>query len=257
MSISKHEKQFFDVKGYLVIPDLVSREQLKELRDMVDRVMDGKLVPERNGVQGDFHLQLEPAIKDDPAIPRKDKIRVAFHLCHCHSFFWDHVTRPEILDVVESLIGPRILLYTDQMFAKPAHHGSEVPFHQDSAYWTNVYPHNMISCWFALDDATVENGCVRMIPGSHKRLLPHREYEGNQQYGIPAEEVDVNAEVPVEIKAGGALFHHSLTVHRSFPNRSDKSRRGLVSIYMPADLTFVKPWDFKYGFKPIRGTNHD
>ncbi|MFD0716626.1 phytanoyl-CoA dioxygenase family protein [Paenibacillus sp. GCM10027626] len=253
MKLSAEQKHFFAENGYLVVPDLLSPDQLAELKTMVDRVLDGSVKPERGRPDGDFMLQLEPGVKDRADIPRKDKIRVAFHLCHTHSYFWNHAARPEIVDVIESLLGPQIRLYTDQLFVKPANHGSEVPFHQDHAYWTQVQPYNMISCWLALDDATVENGCVHMLPGTHKQLLPHREFEGTQKYGLLEEDVELAGEVPVEIKAGGAMFHHSLTVHRSFPNRSDKGRRGLVSIYMPADLTFVKPWDFEYGFKQIRG----
>ncbi|MBO9606489.1 MAG: phytanoyl-CoA dioxygenase family protein [Paenibacillaceae bacterium] len=251
MLFNPEQKQFFEENGYVVVPDILSPVQLEELRLMIDKVMEGQLTPETGGVTGDFHLQFEPALEHDPAVRRRDKIRVIFHMCHSHPFFWNHATRPEIVDVVESILGPKITLYTDQMFAKPAHHGSLVPFHQDAAYWPNVHP-NMLSCWVAIDDATMENGCVRMIPGSHKQAIPHSRYTGTQSYGIPEEEVDISREVPVEIKAGGAMFHHSLTIHRSFPNRSDKARRGLVTIYMPSDLTFVKPWDFRYGFKQIR-----
>jgi phytanoyl-CoA hydroxylase len=253
MSVSPEHKRFFDENGYVVIPNLLNQEQLDELRQMVDRVLDGGIKPVSDEGSDDFELQLEPGMADNPHILRRDKIRVAFHLCHTHPYFWMHATRPEILDVVETLLGSSIKLYTDQLFVKPAFHGSEVPYHQDHAYWTQVEPYNMISCWLALDDATVENGCVRMIPGTHKQYIPHREFEGNQKYGLLPQDVDASREVPVEINAGGAMFHHSLTVHRSFPNRSGKGRRGLVAIYMPGDVRFVKPWQFKYGFKTVRG----
>jgi len=252
MHISMKQKAFFAENGFLVVPDLLNAEQLAELRLMVDRVLAGEIKPDHGDGLNDFELQMEPALISNPEIPRSEKIRVAFHLCHTHSYFWSHVTRPEILNVVADLIGPQIMVYTDQLFVKPPHHGSEVPFHQDHAYWLNVEPYNMLSCWVALDDATVENGCVHMLPGTHDRLIPHHEYEGTQKYGLLESELDISREIPIEIKAGGAMFHHSLTVHRSFPNRSDKGRRGLSSIYMPAESTFVKPWNFKYGFKQIR-----
>lgn len=259
MKITEQQKQLFEEKGYLVIPNLISNEQLIELRKMTDQVLDGTFTPEQGGLNGDFHMQLEPALKDNPDVPRREKIRVVFHLCHTHSYFWKHATRPEILDVVKALLGSSIKLYTDQMFVKPPHHGSEVPFHQDHAYWLNVEPYNMITCWLAIDDATIENGCVRMIPGSHKQLIPHHKFDGVQTDGLLEEELDISLEVPIEVKAGGAIFHHSLTVHRSFPNQSDKGRRGLASIYLPADFTFVNPnissvsadSNFQYGFKNI------
>jgi ectoine hydroxylase-related dioxygenase (phytanoyl-CoA dioxygenase family) len=185
-------------------------------------------------------------------VARRDKARCVYQLGHTHPYSRGHVTRPEILDMVEQLIGPNIKLYTDQTFIKPAHHGSEVPFHQDSAYWPAAEP-RLLSCWLAIDDATIENGCVRMIPGSHRRPVPHREFDGVQQYGLLEEDVDASQEVPVEVPAGSAMFHHSLTIHRSFPNTSNRSRRGIVSIYLPADLHFHQPWPFPYGFQLVRG----
>jgi ectoine hydroxylase-related dioxygenase (phytanoyl-CoA dioxygenase family) len=252
MKLTPEQVSSFHENGFLVVPDLLSPEQLEELRQMTDAVLDGRLKPDADTGRDDFELQFEPGTIGKDDIPRREKIRVAFHLCHNHSYFWNHATRPEIVDVVESLLGRHIKLYTDQMFVKPAHHGSEVPFHQDHAYWTQVEPYNMISCWVALDDATVENGCVHMIPGTHRSLVPHREFGGNQKYGLAEEDVDSSREVPVELKAGSAMFHHSLTIHRSFPNRSDRGRRGLVTIYLPGDAKFVRPWDFQYGFKTIR-----
>lgn len=253
---AQEQKAFFDENGYVVVPDIISPADLEELRCMIDKVLDGTLKPELpepdTGVPlDDFQIQWEPGMRDNPDIPRREKIRCVFHLGHTHPFFRHHVLRREITSVVENLIGFNPLLYTDQTFMKPAHHGSEVPFHQDSGYWPAVRPHGMLSCWLAIDDATVENGCMHFIPGSHRELIPHHEFQGVQQWGLLENQVDLSREVPVELKAGSASFHHSLTVHRSFPNNSDRSRRGLISIYMPADIQFVQPWPFQYGFHPI------
>ena len=254
---STEQKAFFQENGFLIVPDILSSTQVEELRAMTDRVLDGTLRPEINEPgcdqpRDDFLLQLEPVVECDPDVPRREKIRVAFHLCHTHPYFRGHATRQEILNVVENLIGPGVRLYTDQLFVKPPHHGSEIPFHQDHAYWTMMEPYNAVSCWLALDDVTLENGCVRMVPGTHHRLTPHHEFKGPQALGLLEEEVEATREVPVEIKAGSAMFHHSLTIHRSFPNTSDRGRRGLVTIYMPADSHLVQPWDFRYGFQLAR-----
>lgn len=254
---AQEQKAFFEENGYLVVPDIISPAELERLRAMVDGVLEGRVRPELpepgSGIPAeDFQIQWEPSIRDDAGISRREKVRVVFHLCHTHPFFRAHAVRPELISVAENLLGPGLKLYTDQMFVKPAHHGSAVPFHQDSGYWPAVRPHGMLSCWTALDDATIENGCVHYIPGTHRALIPHHEFQGVQQYGLLDEQLDVSREVPVELKAGSAVFHHSLTVHRSFPNRSDKGRRGLITIYMPANLEFVQPWPFPYGFQPVR-----
>jgi phytanoyl-CoA hydroxylase len=253
MSTREAQQEFFDRNGYLVVEDIISQPQLEELRGMIDKVLDGELKPELDESIDDFTIQYEPEVKDDPSVPRRDKVRVVFHLCHTHPFFWNHATRPELLDVVENLLGPDITLYTDQMFVKPPHHGSEVPFHQDSAYWTPLEPPSLLSCWLAIDDATVENGCVHVLPGTHKQLLPHRTFDGPQSLGLLAEDMDTSGEIPVPLKAGSAMFHHSCLIHRSFPNRSDRGRRGLVTIYLPSSLRFVETWNFQYGWKRLRG----
>ena len=250
-------KRFFEENGYVVVPDLIPRAELARLREMIDGVLDGTVKPQTPNLQGsldDFDIQFEPSVRTDPTVPRRQKVRVVFHLAHTHSFFWRHATRPEILYVVSELLGPESKYYTDQMFVKPPKHGSDVPFHQDSGYWPDAEP-RLLSCWTAIDDATVENGCVHVIPGSHRRELKHHHFPDHptQQWGLHEHEVDVSKEVPVEIKAGGCMFHHSLLVHRSFPNRSDKPRRGLVTIYLPADLKFHNNWPFKFGFKQVRG----
>lgn len=247
------QRNFFNENGYLVVEDILSPEALRELRGMVDQVLDGALKPEYPNLKGsleDFSIQWEPAVKDDASIPRREKIRIVFHLCHTHSFFWRHATRPEILDVARNVLAPELKIYTDQMFVKPPRHGSAVPLHQDSGYWLAAEP-NLINCWMALDDSMVENGCVRFIPGSHHKLLPHHHFDGPNSLGLFDEEVELEKEIPIEVKAGSAVFHHSLLIHRSLPNNSDRIRRGLVSIYLPADLRFYQPWNFHYGFKNL------
>ena len=248
------QKLFFEDNGFVVIPDVLSPSQLAECRTMIDRAMDGTIRPDRVPGLDDFDIQWEPSVKNDSKLARRDKIRVIFHLCHTHSYFWNLATNDCVLDRVENLIGPDIKLYTDQMFCKPARHGSEVPWHHDSAYWPDAEP-GLLSCWLAIDDATIQNGCVRFIPGSHKTYAPHHEIVTDNPNTITVKpgSVDADKEVPVEIKAGSMCVHHSLTVHRSLPNMSDRARRGLVMIYLPVDLKFIRPWNFKHGFQRVRG----
>src|ERR687885_1261092 len=241
------QKARFDRDGFITIPNLLSPEQLAALRARIDQALSGA-----EPQFGDFDIQWEPAVKDDPTVPREQRIRVMFHLCHRDHFFWEHATRPEILDVIENLLGPDIKLYTDQLFVKPPHHGSDVAYHQDSAYWP-IDPPALITCWVAIDEATVENGCVHVIPGSHRMPVEHRDRTETQSRGILPAEVDVSREVPVSLPAGGAMFHHSLLIHRSHPNSSPRYRRGLATIYLSANSRLSEPWDFKYGFRLLRG----
>ena len=253
----RQQRTDFDSNGFVVVPNLLTPEELEQLRAMVDGAMTGAIKPQpphSKARMDDFNIQWEPRVRENPAISRRDKIRIIFHLCHSHPFFWGLATNPRMLDVVENLLGPDIKLYTDQMFCKPAKHGSEVPWHQDSGYWPAVEP-RLLSCWIAIDDVTIDNGCVRFLPGSHKAAVPHHIVVTDNPNNLAArpEYCDPSREVPVTMKAGSVCIHHSLTLHRSLPNESNHARRGLVLIYLPADLKFLQPWDFQYGFPLVRG----
>src|SRR5690606_33530406 len=86
----------FDQDGYVVVPDLVPHEKLDQMRTMVDAVLEGKLGPESPNSRGavdDWDIQWEPLLANDPAVGRSKKVRVVFHMAHCHRFFWSHATR--------------------------------------------------------------------------------------------------------------------------------------------------------------------
>jgi ectoine hydroxylase-related dioxygenase (phytanoyl-CoA dioxygenase family) len=121
------------------------------------------------------------------------------------------------------------MLYSDQVFLKPAHCGSPKPLHQDNSYF-RVMPHTAgVTCWMAVDDATIENGCMGYIPGSHKLgLLPHKQIAAAH---LTPEREDFGPEVRVPVKAGSCIFHHLLVLHSSPANHSDKSRRAWALHY--------------------------
>ena len=247
MTGRKQQQAAFERNGFVVIPDIISASELQRVRKMSEGVLDGTIKPDRQPSLEDFHIQWEPRVKNDSTLSRRDMIRVVFHLAHTHSYFWELATRDAILDAVENLIGPQIKLYSDQMFVKPAHHGTEVPYHHDSAYWPFADP-GLVSCWLAIDDSTIDNGCVCYVPGSHLEDIPHQHIDTdlpNRTGAVPGV-IDPSREVPVQLEAGSACIHHSLTVHRSAANRSGRSRRGWALIYYPAGMRFEKPRSAPY-----------
>ena len=140
--------------------------------------------------------------------------------------------------------GPDIKLFRTALMVKPAHHGSAKPYHQDSPYW-KIDPMDLVSVWIALDDATTENGCMRVVPGAHKQgALKHVVEDGH--LNIAPDQFDTSGEVAAEMKAGGCLFFHSLLPHASSPNRSPNSRRGMVFSYMNARSQWTGAADEKH-----------
>ncbi len=159
-----------------------------------------------------------------------------------HAAFFEIARDPEILDLVAALIGDDIILWGCHIFCKPGGDGLEVPWHQDGHYWP-IRPLATCTAWLALDDSTVENGCLRVIPGSHrsKTLYPHlREDRAGLALNraIEADCMDEAEALDVELEAGQLSLHDVHIIHGSNPNRSAKRRAGVAIRYMPATSHF-------------------
>lgn len=212
----------FERDGFVVIENAFSGQELQTLSDEVNRVIDGKAayLPEKE-------IVYEP----DTNPPR---VRNAFGLHNYSDVFLRAAKNPSLIDVLGSILGKPLRLYASQVFAKPARVGTVVPSHQDMPYWP-FEPYELISAWIALDDSTIENGCVRHVAGSHKLgLLPHAPsgVVGNSLAVVDDPRWKTLPEHPVEVRRGSCILHHCLTVHRSEPNRSPNPRRGLIFVYM-------------------------
>jgi hypothetical protein len=152
-----------------------------------------------------------------------------------------YATRSDILDLVAQLIGPDIVLWGSQMFAKPGGDGMEVPWHQDGHYWP-IRPLAAITVWIAIDDSTAENGCMRYIPGSHKSgVLSHYLDERRDLALSRSIQKDLFDEAKAKdhsLLAGQMSLHDVFLIHGSNANRSSKRRAGLTFRYMPATSHF-------------------
>ena len=149
---------------------------------------------------------------------------------------------PAILDMVEQLIGADFALWNSSFFAKPARVGTKTPWHQDGEYWP-IRPLATCSVWIAVDAATPENGCLRVIPGSHRRrALGRHDFNGADGLSLPlelrAEEFDAGAARDVVLDMGQISLHDVYLIHGSEPNRSAKPRRGMTLRYMPTTSVY-------------------
>jgi 2-oxoglutarate-dependent dioxygenase len=143
--------------------------------------------------------------------------------------------RPDVLDAVEAVLGPDLRLLRDQCFYKPPRCGGEVFLHQDNRYW-HLDPPAAVTVFFALDDCTVDTGCVHFIAGSHRwGRVSHRRAAGGRSVLLEAE-VDKALGVPLELTAGHASMHHCETLHWSPPNTSARPRRAHTIQYVRAGV---------------------
>ena len=152
-------------------------------------------------------------------------------------------TAPQILDIVEQLIGPDILLYNATYIVKEPRTPDHVSWHQDLTYW-GLSQDDQVSLWLALSPATVESGCMRMVPGSHRQgQIEHRRLQDATNLLFQGQTVDKVAEeqaVSCPLMPGEASFHHGWTLHASLPNRSRDRRIGLNVQYLATHLRQTK-----------------
>jgi len=214
-------------QGYLVVEGLLTAEEVQQVRQRTEDLISGAVpgYPMED-------IELEPGAERVELATVRKLNRPADN----DPVFLAHAGHPRILSIVESMIGPDIKLYNSQCFMKPPG-GVEKPYHQDSAYFA-IEPMDLVTCWTALDDVTLEKGPMYVIPGSHRQgVLDHSQpwvVRDRRDKQVPDAALDRGRETPLLMPAGGCSFHHSLLLHRSTPNRSTTSRRGLAVHYMSA-----------------------
>ena len=147
------------------------------------------------------------------------------------------VHAPEVLDAVEDLIGPDIRLFHLTVWPKDAHSGTYVSWHQDATYFA-LEPIGHVTAWVALTDASIEAGCMEVLPGSHKLgQLRHADMQDPDNLLSRGQTLDVDVDRSktafMSVKAGQFSLHHTHLVHNSRPNRSNDRRIGLGISYIP------------------------
>ena len=162
-------------------------------------------------------------------------------LAHDLSFL-NYARDPNILDLVEQVIGPDIILWNSSFFAKPAGNGKKTPWHQDGEYWP-IKPLESVTVWLSIDEVTEENGPLQYIPGSHldRKLAEHNTLEStNVTLNQTLKNVDEIKEQAKSVHLNPGMFslHDVYLFHGSRANNSGKRRAGLTYRYMPATSFF-------------------
>lgn len=158
-------------------------------------------------------------------------------------FIYELATHPAILDAVESLLGPNFHLLATHFFCKYGQEEKFVAWHQDVTYW-GLEPPQALTVWLAIDDSDRENGCMRVLPGTHRggiREHGKAETQGNLlsiNQEVPVTEEEEQSAADLILKAGEVSIHDGALIHGSLPNRSTRRRCGLTLRYVP---TSVRP----------------
>jgi phytanoyl-CoA hydroxylase len=211
--------------GFLAAADLVSPEEVEELRRETVRICRGAYpVP---GIEA-----LREGAADEEALRRY----LCVHQPHKVSpVVRRYAAHPRIAAALAALIGPNVKCMQTMLFIKPPGFPGQA-YHQDERY-IPTEDRSLTGAWIALDDATVENGCLWAVPGSHRgEILPWAAHDDAEyDFAEEAQGVPREREVPVECPAGAVVFFNGYLLHSSRKNRSGACRRALVSHYMSAE----------------------
>ena len=148
---------------------------------------------------------------------------------------------PAILDAVEGILGPDIMIYSAELFIKEPKTSHVVTMHQDLTYWGLGAIDGLVTAWVALSPATAESGCMDFVRGSHKNpILPHEDTHDANNLLSRGQEIKVEVaeedKTSIVLEPGQMSLHHGLTIHGSGPNTSDDRRIGVVIRYIRPDM---------------------
>ena len=244
MNITNMEQiQFFEDNGYLRYGPAIESNEVEELRDGLDRVIH---IEATGGDDSAPEFQFGHRRSDD-AQEAVRPITQFLNMWKREPAYERILSEPRISGVAAALLGTdRVRLWHDHVISKPPGDNGNFEFHQDFYFWPLDEP-CILSCWLALDDATPENGCMHVVPKSHKDprfgLEAYAaEIEAIKKSGNPAEVPETPRQAmhhepasigkPVELKAGECMFHHCLNFHSTPKNVTSQPRRAHVMIFM-------------------------
>ena len=222
-SLTRTEIEEYHEEGIVVPEYRLPESQVDDLRDALDQ-----LIEQNPGVRPE---KLVSAHIENGKEGIKGSRR-----------FLEAARDPEVLDLVQHLIGPDIILWGCQVFCKPGGDGMEAPMHQDGQYWP-IRPLATCTVWIAIDPSKIENGCLRVISASHKdqRLYDHARSDRDGivlDQEVVADQYDADKSRDIELEAGQMSLHDVYLIHGSNANNSDKRRAGLALRYMPTTSHF-------------------
>ena len=236
MRLAETHIQHYRDQGYLIPPYRLEPELLQGLQEALDQ-----LIRDNPGVRPEKLVSAHIEGRNDEGVKGSQRfLELAMH--------------PPIVDLVEQLIGPDIVLWGCHVFCKPPAEGYETPWHQDGHYWP-IRPLATCTVWVALEPSTRANGCLRVIPGSHRgqQLHPHL-HEDRQDLTLQQRMAegcfDEKTAVDLELEPGQMSMHDVYMIHGAEDNRSPQRRTGVALRYMPGSSLFdrsLRPSDGKTG----------
>ncbi len=222
LTLSKAQIQHFNENGFISPLDALSDDEIAQHRDYFNRLMDKVLDEGGNSYSiNGWHTR--------------------------SSGIHDLTTDPRILDYVQDLLGENLICWGTHYFCKLPGEDKQVSWHQDASYWP-LSPSKTVTVWLAIDDASVENGAMTVIPKSHLHGQIAFERSSSDEKNVLSQTVmepDLygDSPVPFEMKSGQLSLHSDLLLHGSEPNTSDRRRCGLTVRFVPPEVKAANNWN--------------
>lgn len=241
--LTQEQIDFYLSHGYLAVDELLSEEQVQQSLQTLDDLITGKNGSWK-GVM--YEAAAKAELENLTADERRDKVRKL-------AFFGDEATdcglpvdEPRMMRCVQQLMGGREPnLFQTMTLLKPPHIGREKPWHQDHAYFNIDVADRIVGVWIALDEATLENGCMHLLDAAHDEPMLHWQ---RRDWQICDTDMLGKKSIAVPLKPGGALFFDSMLPHGTPTNNSPNRRRAMQFHYAPADAAAVTEEEHKVIF---------
>jgi phytanoyl-CoA hydroxylase len=256
-SLTPEQIRHYDEEGYLVLPDLLDARDMQppieamseKVSEIIDELHRDGRIPSKLEDRP-FESRLAEAFA---GLDESDFLKYGAGWRDRKPGYYHLMSNPKVVDAVESLIGGEI-------FSNPVYNvrpkvpkvaAGAVPWHQDKSYWPDANSNPVITVWIALVDATLENGCLHVLPRTHRTKylswrqtdVSFKEGSGSTYRELDTEHVSKKRVLPLPVKAGWAILFNDRCIHMSTPNNSSTVRWSVDLRYQPTDQDPMR----KYG----------
>lgn len=226
MPLTAAQLEQYRADGFAVGGRILDDDELARLRTVLDSIIDN--------------------------LPRDRRPENMPSLHYENGYLRDLFLDDRLIDVAAQIVGPDVALFTSYVISKRPDDGLAVDWHQDAAFFP-IEPMDTFTLWLAVDDSDVENGCMRVLPGTHRQqavLLHKVDLDSGTTLPMSLENLDLAGAADVQLRAGEYSVHDPWILHGSNPNRSSRRRCGITLKYISTraeiDRTFVSPSGFDW-----------
>ena len=239
--MTEDQKQSWNNSGYILIPNFVNKKFCDDMNNEVREIIKS-IIPEDSAFShayaGEGHIAIREMKPSDNAKTIEDEISKLFRI-HSKGIFNSFIKNEKLVNLLEDILGPDIDCFLSQfIFKNPGAWGQ--PWHQDSSYFP-FDKEPQVAAWLATSEATLENGCLVVLPGSHQEQLHEHqtdERKGSNYRNTEIKDHAFSHETPMTLNPGDLLLFHSFLMHKSFDNKSNSRRTAMVYHFAETGTSF-------------------